>query len=269
MRRFSLGPVFLCSAVCSALVVAIAVAIAQPASVAAQTGPEFRLGFKALADLSPDVVGEPLENEHLGPNDTVVQTTTTGMMVWRALDNWTGFTNGSLTWVEGPSGVEVRPNDERFPWESHPPLTYDHPFAYCAAVGTIDQADARYTGPRLPEDVREGLAAALGLPGGSFPLPAAGVFLRCYQGQLLACTVGANLNCGKADPSTTPNPGMVQYCQANPESDFIPLAVAGHEGIYSWQCRAGKPEIQKQIFHVDPRGFVEENWHLIPPPGGK
>lgn len=269
MRHLSMGLIFLCTALCSTLVVVVAVAVAQPVSAAAQAGPEFRLGFKALADQIPEVVGEPLENEHPGTNDTVVQTTTTGMMVWRALDNWTGFTNGSDTWVEGPSSVEVRPNGERFPWESDPPVTYDDPFAYCAAVGTVDRMGASYVGPRFPEAVRVGLAAALGVSVETFQPPAAGIFLRCYQGQLLACTVGANLNCGKADTSTTPNPGMVQYCQANPESDFIPLYIAGHEGIYSWQCRAGKPEIQKQVFHVDPRGFVEEFWHLIQPPGDK
>ena len=269
MRRLSLTLVLLGTALCSTLAVLTAVGLAAPGSAAAQAGPEFRLGFKALADQIPEVVGEPLENEHPGTNDTVVQTTTTGMMVWRALDNWTGFTNGSDTWVEGPSSVEVRPNGERFPWESDPPVTYDDPFAYCAAVGTVDRMGASYVGPRFPEAVRVGLAAALGVPVETFQPPAAGIFLRCYQGQLLACTVGANLNCGKADTSTTPNPGMVQYCQANPESDFIPLYIAGHEGIYSWQCRAGKPEIQKQVFHVDPRGFVEEFWHLIQPPGDK
>ncbi len=269
MSRLSMSLVFLCTAFCSTLAVMIGGALAQPWSVSAQAGPEFRLGFEALAQQIPVVVGDPLEDEHPGPNNTVVQTTTTGMMVWRSADNWTGFTDGSLTWVEGPNGVEVRPNDQRFPWESHPPLTFDDPFAYCATVGTIDRTDARYVGPGFPEAVREGLAVALGVPVPTFTPPAAGIFLRCYQSELQACTVGANLNCGKADTSTVPNQGMVQYCRANPESDFIPLSIVGHEGIYAWQCRAGQAVIQRQVLHVDPRGFVKEFWHSIQPPAGK
>jgi hypothetical protein len=31
--------------------------------------------------------------------------------------------------------------------------SYNDPFAYCAAVGTIDTADGRYNGGRLPDSV--------------------------------------------------------------------------------------------------------------------
>jgi hypothetical protein len=213
--------------------------------------PVFQLGFAALAAQIPDVVGVPLDNEQ--PTATgSMQRTSTGLMVWRSADNWTGFTDGSRTWVVGPQGIVERGNDDRFPFESRPPLTFDDPLAYCAAVGTIDQPDSRYTGPRAPEVVRAGLGATFGNP--NAVLPAQGIFLRCMDGRLLACTVGANLNCGKADTSTTPTPAMVQFCAGNPDSDFIPLAVAGHEGIYAWQCRAGQPSIAKQVLHVDPRG---------------
>jgi len=83
----------------------------------AQPKPEFRLGFKALADQIPNIVGEPLEIEHYSPNGDSIQRTTAGMMVWRRADNWTAFTNGSCTWINGPAGVQDRGNDERFPWE--------------------------------------------------------------------------------------------------------------------------------------------------------
>ncbi len=86
----------------------------------AQQPPEFRLGFKALADQIPDVVGQPLENEHYGPNGDSLQQTTKGLMVWRKADNWTAFTNGSRTWINGPHGVQERGNDERFAWEADP-----------------------------------------------------------------------------------------------------------------------------------------------------
>ncbi len=90
----------------------------NPGTLDAQEGPAFRLGFKLLADQIPDVVGAPRENEHYAGNGDSLQLTTTGLMVWRKADNWTAFTDGSRTWVNGPDGVQQRGNDERFPWEA-------------------------------------------------------------------------------------------------------------------------------------------------------
>lgn len=80
--------------------------------------PRFTLGFKTLADAIPNVVGQSLEDEHYAANGDSLQRTTTGLMVWRKADNWTAFTDGSRTWVNGPYGIMVRGNDERFDWES-------------------------------------------------------------------------------------------------------------------------------------------------------
>jgi len=78
---------------------------------------EFRLGFAALAAQIGPIAGTPIEDEIHGPNGDGLQRTTTGLMVWRKADNWTAFTNGSRTWVNGPLGVQERGNNERFPWE--------------------------------------------------------------------------------------------------------------------------------------------------------
>jgi enterochelin esterase-like enzyme len=80
--------------------------------------PEFKLGFESLAELLPDVVGVPTENEHWGANGDSLQQTSSGLMVWRKADNWTAFTNGSRTWINGPAGIQERANDERFDWET-------------------------------------------------------------------------------------------------------------------------------------------------------
>ncbi|MHB1158792.1 MAG: sunset domain-containing protein [Chloroflexota bacterium] len=93
-----------------------AIAAMSTASLA-QSKPEFRLGFKALADQVPDVVGEPIEEERWGANGDSLQQTTTGLMVWRKADNWTAFTDGSRSWINGPLGVRERANEERFDWE--------------------------------------------------------------------------------------------------------------------------------------------------------
>ncbi len=85
----------------------------------AQSAPSFKLGFKLLADQIPDIVGQPLEDEHFNPaNGDSLQQTTKGLMVWRKADNWTAFTNGSHTWVNGPYGIQDRDNNVRFSWEA-------------------------------------------------------------------------------------------------------------------------------------------------------
>jgi hypothetical protein len=101
------------------VLLAAGIAVASLATTAyAGPGPEFRLGFKLMAGQIPDTVGEPIENEwHNAENGDGLQRTTRGMMVWRKADNWTAFTDGYLTWVNGPFGLQVRLNQERFGWE--------------------------------------------------------------------------------------------------------------------------------------------------------
>src|SRR5215213_8608866 len=80
---------------------------------------EFKLGFKALRDQIPVVVGACLENERFNAdNGNVEQRTSGGLLVWRKADNWTAFTDGSTTWLSGPLGLQSRPNGERFAWEA-------------------------------------------------------------------------------------------------------------------------------------------------------
>ena len=45
------------------------------------------------------------------------QQTTGGLMVWRKVDNWTGFTDGQRTWIHGPEGLQSRLNTELLDWE--------------------------------------------------------------------------------------------------------------------------------------------------------
>lgn len=83
--------------------------------------PKFILGFAALADMIPDIVGEPKENEHHNAqNGDGLQATTNGLLVWRKADNFTAFTDGYQTWVNGPHGLQQRLNSERFDWEQRP-----------------------------------------------------------------------------------------------------------------------------------------------------
>ena len=79
----------------------------------------FQLGFSTLHDLIPDVVGDCLDNEQHNPATGITQqSTTNGQLTWRKADNWTGFTDGQRTWINGPEGLQQRPNGEQFPWEA-------------------------------------------------------------------------------------------------------------------------------------------------------
>lgn len=78
----------------------------------------FQLGFATLRAEIPGVVGDCLEDErHSGENGDALQRTSRGLLVWRKADNWTAFTDGYRTWINGPFGVQTRLNTERFDWE--------------------------------------------------------------------------------------------------------------------------------------------------------
>ncbi len=82
----------------------------------------FQLGFKTTHDLIPDIVGDCLENEQHDPETGMtLQNTTNGHLIWRKADNWTAFTDGQRTWINGPEGLQQRLNTERFPWEAPAP----------------------------------------------------------------------------------------------------------------------------------------------------
>ena len=92
----------------------------QPAN--AQSLCRFVLGFAALRDqVGAQKVGSCLEDERFNlENGNAEQRTTGGLMVWRKIDNFTAFTDGGTTWVNGPNGLQSRPNGERFGWEKDP-----------------------------------------------------------------------------------------------------------------------------------------------------
>ena len=67
---------------------------------------QYVLGFKALHDLIPDKVSDCKTNEYHNPeNGDGLQETTGGLLVWGKADNWTAFTDGYRTWINGPYGV--------------------------------------------------------------------------------------------------------------------------------------------------------------------
>jgi hypothetical protein len=83
---------------------------------------QFVLGFKLVYDLIPETVGDCKVDVHYNPeNGDGLQETTKGLLVWRKADNFTAFTDGYRSWVNGPLGLQERLNTERFDWEPPDP----------------------------------------------------------------------------------------------------------------------------------------------------
>jgi hypothetical protein len=103
----------------SGAIICLSVFLCLLPSARAADEPRFLMGFRLLADMIPEIAGQPLEDErHNALNGDGLQMTTRGLMVWRKADNWTAFTNGWWTWVNGPYGLQDRANYERFEWEA-------------------------------------------------------------------------------------------------------------------------------------------------------
>lgn len=86
---------------------------------------------------------------------------------------------------------------------------------------------------------------------------------RCAAGQPMMCSAGANLPCGKADTATT-LPAVSQYCAANPDTDFVPAYVTGHDTLYQWHC-AGGQAVAASPAPLDAQGYFAEYWKAAGP----
>ena len=141
---------------------------------------------------------------------------------------------------------------------------YDDPFAYCAAVGTIDTPNEQYTGPKMPDSIVEDMIKQE-IVSADAPLTfQQNAVWRCMDNSVWVCHFGANLPClEKADTSKVPTSGMGDFCKTSPTADSIPAAVTGRATIYEWKCNAGKPEIIRQVFQVDPQGYLANFWYKL------
>ncbi len=106
----------------AALIVAGLLALLT-APAAAASPCQFALGFDAIKTLvalseGEDRVGACLENEWFDPaTGEATQKTAGGQLTWRKADNWTAFSDGQRTWVNGPHGLQARPAGDLLGWE--------------------------------------------------------------------------------------------------------------------------------------------------------
>src|SRR5438105_2925380 len=105
-------------------------ALVAPVRAAAESC-QYVLGFRVLYDALPATVGACQDNQAFVANGDALQHADGGLLAWRKADNWTAFTNGYRTWVNGPNGIQQRLNTDRFPWE-HDVLAFN---VYFIALG--------------------------------------------------------------------------------------------------------------------------------------
>jgi hypothetical protein len=119
-------------------------------SVSGQTSCIFVGGFARIRDLvGAEKVGACLEDEHFNSeNQNAEQLTTGGLLVWRKSDNFTAFTDGGTTWINGPGGLQSRANNERFPWETD--LETTSRTASTSPAPPVVEAPARLESPASP-----------------------------------------------------------------------------------------------------------------------
>jgi hypothetical protein len=126
--------------------------------------------------------------------------------------------------------------------------------AYCASA-----AAPRASIP-VPRELEANVAQAFRVP---VDLARQAAFVRCAGHRLLACWIGANLNCGKANLSRS-LPGANAFCRDNPNADNIPMAATGHDTIYDWRCVGRRAVATKPVVAVDAQGYEARNWKELP-----
>jgi hypothetical protein len=120
---------------------------------------------------------------------------------------------------------------------------------YCAVEGASEPKPA-------PAELAPAIARVLDI---DVTLVRLGSFYRCVSGRLLVCAVGANLPCGRANVSRS-MPEADEFCRANPNSIGIPMAVTGHDTVWSWRCDGTKAHAEGPSQPVDPQGYFTEYW---------
>jgi len=138
------------------------------------------------------------------------------------------------------------------------PMTFENSARAASAVYRPGGASHRVA-HAVPAALAPSVAATFGI--GVDQVRAAAV-VRCVGSQLLACWVGANLNCGKANTRRR-LVGATAFCRDNPGAAVVPMVATGHDTIYDWRCVKGRAVAGKVVMAVDPQGYIQENWRAV------
>src|SRR5262245_36700461 len=133
-------------------------------------------------------------------------------------------------------------------------------FPQPAAADPYCPNPAHATPAKVPPDLVSAVAKTFGIDS---TVVANGAFVRCVGARLMACTVGANLVCDKADQRRE-LPGATEWCRGNLRADSIPMFATGHATIYEWSCKRRRAVAGKVVVTVDPQGYIAQNWKEVP-----
>ncbi len=143
--------------------------------------------------------------------------------------------------------------------------SYLDPAPYCAAVGTIDAPDERYTGPAAPDWIVDALSHAGDGSIAPISIDPGSVTWRCAGGGVLACEAQSQAFCKRASTSRAPTMNMRAFCHAFPNSpDSVPV-VDDKFSAYVWTCVRAWPHIAGFRFEIDDQGYPRAFWRRVEP----
>ncbi len=216
--------------------------LAMPAQ--AQAAPcTFILGFATLVQLVPQA-GGCLDNQAFAANGDAQQHSSGGLLVWRKADNWTAFTDGYRTWVNGPNGIQARLNTERFSWEV-PATANSTPVV---ASASSSSGSTCLNGACFNAD-------------GSFLAFLQDISRTSLGKDLLASTAGTTLRFTNVPAESLgdyrPASDLVEIASWLPGSgEFEAAAVLAHELTHARQGRAGKLAKGQQCYVDEVEAFT-------------
>jgi hypothetical protein len=117
---------------------------------------------------------------------------------------------------------------------SHPKRAHaEEAQAHCAKVGNDD------TVRTIPPSLIAGAASLFDEPPNEAAADREMYVYRCMGGSVWVCNHGANIPCAKGNTRRV-LPSVTIYCKENPNEDFVPMVITGHDTIHSWACVGGK-----------------------------
>jgi hypothetical protein len=85
---------------------------------------------------------------------------------------------------------------------------------------------------------------------------------RCMDGKVMICNASPAGNaCWKMDNSGKPSPGIREFCQDNPDADFVPM-VALADSAATYRCAGTAPKTLETV-PLDQRGFMRGTWAVL------
>ena len=116
---------------------------------------------------------------------------------------------------------------------------------------------------RIERPAPDALLPRLGRTFGVAPITLRhGAYIRCAEGALMGCMIGANLNCGKADVSRH-SAGADAFCRENTDAQVVPMSSTGHDTVYAWHCVGSHAVAGETVEQIDRLGFMTRNWRVV------